>query len=115
SVERVSGQPHDLAGLRDVAQLLRQIQQPQFVPNDACVTMFHCRVTFLRCFDRRLAPLSKRVTLPFASSSVRSDRNYYSLSRLPPASKLTLSRSSRGHVNSPCFSWRSWRAWRFSL
>jgi hypothetical protein len=39
-------EPHDFAGLWDVAQLGNPVQQPQFVLDDAYVKMFHGRVTF---------------------------------------------------------------------
>jgi len=66
AIERVARHPHHLAGMRDVAQLRRQIQQAKLVFNDALVTIQH--EGYLSCgFDGEFALPSNPVTLTFSS------------------------------------------------
>src|SRR5512145_532076 len=66
AVEGISRQAHHLAGPGHVTQLGGQVQQPELVFDRTLVETLH-GVTSWFSFDSRLAPLSKRVTPPFAS------------------------------------------------
>ena len=44
-VEGVSRKAHDLARLRDISELLGQVQQAEFIPDDLVVRMY-CELSF---------------------------------------------------------------------